>query len=163
MKLCRKCNIEKPKSEFHKRKKSLQSHCKACGKVWAANNRDKANETNKRFRLVDPARAKRHDKARYQRAIIKHPHKNTAGHLKYKYGLTLEAYNIMLQAQNHRCKICGAEDSKVEGKRMFVDHCHTTGKIRGLLCHLCNSGLGLFRDSTELLTKAIGYLNEKAK
>lgn len=73
------------------------------------------------------------------------------------YGITLECYDQMLEDQNHSCKICGFMELG-DGKRLHVDHDHGTGDIRGLLCHHCNTGLGLFKDSQELLQKAIDYL-----
>jgi ribosomal protein S14 len=72
-----------------------------------------------------------------------------------KYGITYEEYKNMLVKQNNRCAICG---KKNKGKRFAVDHDHTDGVIRGLLCESCNTGLGLFNDDIELLHKAIIYI-----
>ena len=72
--------------------------------------------------------------------------------LKKRYGMSVDAWDSMYQEQNGLCKICKA--SPVQ----HTDHCHTTGKIRGLLCHKCNAGLGMFNDDPELFTKAIAYL-----
>ena len=77
--------------------------------------------------------------------------------LKSKYGITLTENNVLLQKQNNKCKICLVEFSNVTPN---VDHCHTTNKVRGLLCRACNTGLGQFKDNTKLLTKAINYLQE---
>ena len=77
--------------------------------------------------------------------------------IRNQYGITLEQYNNMLKAQNYSCAICGEED-EVEGRRLAIDHCHTTGQVRGLLCGKCNRGLGLFYDNEDLLQKAIQYL-----
>ena len=74
-----------------------------------------------------------------------------------KYGLSLEDYNNMLDKQNHNCEICSV--SFLDNKH-FIDHCHTTNKVRGLLCLNCNTGLGHFKDNTERLTQAINYLQE---
>ena len=75
------------------------------------------------------------------------------------YGITMEDYNRMLEAQNRVCKICGA--SRTSKKlSLVVDHCHTTGKVRGLLCDTCNRALGMFKDSTEYLKNAIHYLEQ---
>lgn len=82
--------------------------------------------------------------------------------LKYLYNLTKEDYYSILENQNHSCKICGTHESKVFKQTLFVDHCHTTGKVRGLLCNSCNTGLGRFKDSQDILQKAIGYLNESS-
>ena len=88
-------------------------------------------------------------------------HRSRKHNLK-KYGLTVEDYDRMLKEQNGKCLICLSEEAcrTYASYSLFVDHCHETGKVRGLLCHHCNSGLGHFKDSEELLKKAIGYLNE---
>ena len=83
--------------------------------------------------------------------------KNKAYSLKYKYNITLKERDLMLKKQNNKCKICNTKFSKVTPN---IDHCHTTNKVRGLLCRLCNIGLGHFKDNTEILTKAINYLKE---
>ena len=85
--------------------------------------------------------------------------------LKHLYGLTPEQVAAMLESQGHRCKICDIELLKENGVRNckrghVVDHCHTTGRIRGILCHRCNQGLGLFRDNPDFLATAIKYLQE---
>lgn len=77
-------------------------------------------------------------------------------YLKCKYNLTLEQYIQMLQDQNNSCKICYRINPT--GYNWHVDHCHTTGKIRGLLCSKCNQGLGLFEDNIDVLKQAIKYL-----
>lgn len=80
-----------------------------------------------------------------------------------KYGLTIEQYDALVVAQNGVCAICGgttAIDKWNSGlKNLQVDHCHDTGTVRGLLCFHCNTGLGHFRDNSDLLRKAIDYLN----
>jgi hypothetical protein len=77
--------------------------------------------------------------------------------LKKKYGLTIADYNKMLGLQNGKCAICCISESKGRGG-FHVDHCHTTNKVRGLLCHSCNTGLGHFRDDIEILDAAAKYL-----
>ena len=81
-----------------------------------------------------------------------------------KFGVTMEKYNEMHAQQNGLCPICGRPETFFARGRLFslaIDHCHSTGKIRGLLCHDCNQALGLFRDNTQSLTNAIEYLNGK--
>lgn len=75
---------------------------------------------------------------------------------KRRYGVTVEQYDQMLLKQNGLCAICGRVDET--GKRLAVDHSHETGKIRGLLCTGCNTGLGKFKDSSQLLNKAATYI-----
>jgi len=79
--------------------------------------------------------------------------------LKTKYGLSLDDYNTLLKKQNHKCDICGIDEVDTK-KGLCVDHCHIAGQVRSLLCTTCNSGLGMFKESEELLTKAILYLRK---
>lgn len=74
----------------------------------------------------------------------------------YKYGITPEKFLEMLAEQDGKCKICGIEPTTQRG--LHVDHCHTTGVVRGLLCHGCNVALGSMRDDPEILLKAVEYL-----
>ena len=77
--------------------------------------------------------------------------------LKDSYGLTPESVEELWDEQNRRCAICGKPIPK-EGRGMFIDHDHDTGKVRGLLCQHCNMGLGMFRDDVSNLQNAIEYL-----
>ena len=81
-------------------------------------------------------------------------------HLKLKYGLGIDEYNQMLKDQNNKCVICSYEFGQKAGDT-YVDHNHSTGKVRGLLCQHCNSGLGYFRDNEDNLAKGIKYLQER--
>lgn len=84
-------------------------------------------------------------------------------YLKRNYGITYRQYRLMLEEQNHKCKICGSEGFLMNSDRhkmkLVIDHCHTSGKVRGLLCHSCNRAIGLFQDNTDYLKSAINYLN----
>ena len=73
-----------------------------------------------------------------------------------KYGLTPEAYIKMYESQDGKCAICGLEPTTQRG--LHIDHCHETNIVRGLLCHSCNIAIGNFKDSKDLLIKAINYL-----
>ena len=77
--------------------------------------------------------------------------------LRKTYGITLEEYNQMFLDQNGCCSICHGHQT-IFPKALCVDHCHKTGIVRGLLCHNCNTGIGLLNDSPELMAKAIDYL-----
>lgn len=79
-------------------------------------------------------------------------------HLKRKYGITVEEADALLEKQGGKCAICSVTEGDSRGFRMHIDHDHATGVVRGILCNLCNSGLGQFRDNPDLLTKAIAYL-----
>lgn len=81
--------------------------------------------------------------------------------LRVQYGLTPEAFKIIFINQNRICAICGTTDWGIQGPT--VDHDHKTGKIRGILCHICNKALGSFKDSPVLLRIAINYLEKSIK
>ena len=81
-----------------------------------------------------------------------------------KYGITVEDYLNLLEDQQGVCAICKRQNPSRErfgvraDRRLFVDHCHETGNVRGLLCMYCNTGLGMFKDNIEYLLEAINYL-----
>lgn len=79
-------------------------------------------------------------------------------HMKRNYGLSFKEYDSMLQKQNGVCAICLSPPPDHHKKRLNIDHCHTTGRVRGLLCDACNRALGLFKDSPDVMLKAISYL-----
>jgi len=82
--------------------------------------------------------------------------------LQRKYGIALNDYQHLLEAQDGKCKICGSTDHRVKGGAtefsLSVDHDHGTGEIRGLLCQNCNSILGFAKDDISILERAIQYL-----
>lgn len=78
----------------------------------------------------------------------------------YKYGITEEQYNLLLEAQGEVCAICKNRCRDSRGRGLAVDHDRMTGKIRGLLCSPCNQALGLFLDNKSILRNAIAYLEE---
>jgi hypothetical protein len=75
------------------------------------------------------------------------------------YGITIEQYDALLIAQGGRCAVCRGSG---DGKPWHVDHCHDTGEVRGILCALCNRGIGHFRESADLLRAAANYLERAA-
>lgn len=83
-------------------------------------------------------------------------------HIRYKYGITAVQYYMMLDQQAGQCKICKGARPGERGRtsRMDIDHCHSTGKVRGLLCPRCNKAIGLLGDNTDFLTAAIKYLSQ---
>ena len=83
--------------------------------------------------------------------------------LKKAYGITLKDYNELLSKQNNRCAICNINNNgkyRKKERAFAVDHCHSTNKIRGLLCSDCNVGIGLLKDNVNSLESAIKYLNK---
>ena len=78
---------------------------------------------------------------------------------KYKrYGIDREEYESLIHKQNNKCLICDVSFN--DENEIRIDHDHNTNIVRGLLCHHCNCGLGHFKDDTNVLTKAINYLNK---
>lgn len=105
------------------------------------------------------------DAAKWQRAWReRNPDKVKDMDLRKHFGITLEQYRQMSNAQNHKCAICDGYETSVDAKGaerfMAVDHCHKTGKIRALLCAACNKSLGGFKDSPDLLKKAAEYIEK---
>lgn len=77
------------------------------------------------------------------------------------YGITVDDYETMLEQQNGGCAVCGgtiANRGKNSMSRLHVDHDHDTGRVRGLLCHPCNTGIAKFRDDPALLRSAADYI-----
>jgi hypothetical protein len=131
---CNKCKIEKPFEDFHEDSSKPQGRCYTC-KPCAS------------------IRAKAHYEANRKKA--------KDYNLKRYYGIDLEVFEDLLSAQNGCCAICGTDAPGGKGT-WHVDHCHSSGKVRGLLCHHCNVGLGHFKDSKTLLLKASLYLEDKS-
>jgi hypothetical protein len=82
-----------------------------------------------------------------------------AWRLRKEFGITVDDYNNMLEAQNHSCAICKRTDPT--GYGWHVDHCHAKGHVRGLLCSLCNQGLGLFKENSDVMKRAIEYIETR--
>jgi hypothetical protein len=95
----------------------------------------------------------------------KNPEKTKAAerdsHLKRTYGISMNDYNRMYVEQDRKCLLCKNPCSS--GRNLSVDHCHKTGKVRGLLCINCNQGLGKFKDNIELMKSAILYIENHNK
>jgi len=139
-KICSKCGETKSLFAFHKRPESKDGRrkdCKLCNAMAKA----------KRWAELD-------EKERQRR--------NKKLRLKYQYGISPEEYDELVKNQDGKCYLCGIEEN-YNGKPLYVDHCHTSGKIRKLLCQHCNSGLGMFRDNPELLEKAAEYVREHGR
>jgi hypothetical protein len=135
MKTCTSCGIEKPEEDFHWHYKDKGIRRHAC-KTCRSN--------------VEKERQRKPEYQKYRRAYK----------LQNTYGITQEEYDAQLVRQNYGCAICGSESTK---RKLAVDHCHATGKVRNLLCGPCNTGLGQFKDNPELLDKAAEYLREHGR
>lgn len=78
--------------------------------------------------------------------------------MKNKYGISKEQFFDLLEGQDNKCALCGASFQSLAREHLHIDHCHETGKIRGLLCMKCNVGLGMLGDNEKGLLKALRYL-----
>jgi hypothetical protein len=124
--------------------------CNPCrGRDYYARNREMVIE-KARLRY-DPEKAREYHK-RYNAA---NPDKKRDWQLRNAYGITLVQYNELLEAQGGLCAIC----REASERTLHVDHCHTTKRVRSLLCTECNTGLGKFRDRPDLLRAAAEYLS----
>lgn len=139
MKKCTVCKEELPFDRYHKSKSTKDGfgyRCIVCDRKARQKYREENTE-----RFAEVSRRKQ---------------------LKHKYNITLEEYETLRVSQGCVCAICGSSKNNVTGKRRdwnwSVDHCHETGRVRGLLCNSCNRGLGMLGDTVERLEKALLYL-----
>ena len=166
---CTTCGETKLLAEFYKRQSDppkYKTQCKTCfGKRQQAYQktpagREVAKKTYKKWRAENLELARKLSREGNKQARKTDPRRFKSYDLKRRYGIPLEQYEALLAAQHGTCAICCAPEPG--GRGMFhVDHCHTSLKIRGLLCTHCNAGLGQFKDSPERLEAAIHYLTQK--
>lgn len=148
-KACSQCHTVKEPSLFFKDQAmpdGLATVCKECKTAktyaWREANKDKYNKSAREWGKNNPQ-------------------KRYGSEIKRRYGCTLEQYNQMLIDQDGKCAVCGTLHNPAEKKgRLYVDHCHSSGKVRALLCGSCNSMLGYSKDDIAILEKAIEYLEK---
>lgn len=134
-------------------------------KEWLSRpeNQEKMRLSRLKYRLKNPDAEKVRVAAKNKRFKNLNPDYHKDKSLKEKYGISYAQYKEMHIAQNGVCPICTKEyplESKIFTDILNVDHDHTTGKVRGLLCHKCNKALGLLADNCTSLANAIKYLGE---
>ena len=130
MKTCNICGQSKPHSDFAKNKRAKDGRQTRCRECFAEYNRQNPEGQRRRMRKWT---------------------------LKHKYGITIEDYEQMLADQGGGCAICGT-DTPGGGGTFHVDHCHESGKVRGVLCNNCNLGIGFLQEQLELFDIAKSYL-----
>jgi hypothetical protein len=135
---CTKCGLTKPLADFSPNRRSWdgrQSSCKACDREG--------------YKALARRPGGREMIARWE----------FRSKLKHRYGITAEDYERILASQGGKCALCGRTPADVGGNRRFhVDHCHSSNRIRGILCSRCNIALGTFGDSLEGVLKVVEYL-----
>lgn len=140
MKLCPKCKVEKSVDQYHRHSKrydGLQTVCKDCERLYVSARLPRIREKQRQWRADNPDRC-------------------LEVQLRNKFGITLQDYRRLLDEQDGKCAICG--ETCRTGKRLAVDHDHSNGKVRGLLCQDCNTAIGLFRESPRRLMLAMRYV-----
>lgn len=160
MRYCYMCKSQLEESAFTDSQKRFHGgrpvgRCRSCSsamnKKWREENKERCAQHRANRRGNE--KAKEYDRVRsYKR----------------RYGISAEIYNEMKVAQGYACAICGMSEHEHKLSRwgvLCIDHNHATGAVRALLCAQCNKGLGSFKDSVDLLSKAIEYLSyhEKVK
>jgi len=107
---------------------------------WARNNKDKVRAAQQRYYNSQQGQWKSLDK------VAK------------RYGIVAEDYAWMLNKQDCGCAICGTHYTNTRDNQLVIDHCHSTGKVRGLLCHKCNSGHGQYSDNLTVMCDSAEYV-----
>ena len=149
--ICKTCQKDLPEDSFHNSigwASGKVPHCKACEK-----------ERKRKSYLKE----REHRVAKAKEYYWGNREKSRANGIQRRYGLSWDDYLTLFNKQKGCCVICSSPLELFGSDKHLVaqvDHCHTTNKVRGLLCTKCNTGLGNFRDSPELLKNAARYLKE---
>lgn len=170
MKLCSRFNSSKCASEINpqpmenfakdvKRKDRLTLYCKSCLKSERERTKEQRSKTIVAWRKRNPDKMREYRRREMPKIVARNKKWREKNRLPALYGITKEDWNVMFDEQKGLCRLC--EKHHTEFKRgLCVDHCHSSGKVRGLLCHPCNQGLGMFKDNVDFLKRAISYLNK---
>ncbi len=161
MKRCRKCGVVKALAEFYRMAGMHDGHrneCKVCNLAAQARKRHADPQPNRdrarRWQLENPEKVAAKEAA--YRASGRKQLANRKSHLKRQFGISLEDYDRMLKLQNGSRFLCARAPRP--GISLHVDHDHTTGRVRSLLCFSCNNALGDFEDDPVRLRAAARYV-----
>lgn len=155
--------IQSAKDSYQRRKEErkvyMQEYYKANPEKFNRSTPEQREQRNaaRRKRYAEDHEWREQHKASVAQWQESNPDKRKAQRLKV-FGLTLQEFNQMMESQDHRCAICGFRETIDPKLFPVVDHCHATGRVRGLLCMQCNQGLGKFKDQPRLLYAAAAYL-----
>lgn len=126
----------------------MKSHYELYGKPWYERNKEKELLRSKEGYIKNKERKQKQYRESKRSSI-----------LKSRYGITEQDYLDLFNAQKGCCAICGVDYSNSK-RNLDVDHDHTTGVVRGLLCNNCNRGIGHLQDSPVILKRALDYICE---
>ena len=170
-KKCTKCAETKPITQYNKCKGARRAYCKSCHAAesikwhrsnadkrrahtiayqrnWRANNKEKTKEYGRRsYKKLTPEQKK-------QKA-----HKSRMRSLQRKYGISAENWQMLYERQGGLCALCRVPGRTGRHGILSVDHCHETGRIRGLLCTPCNSAIGILGESRERIARVLAYVS----
>ena len=133
---------------------------KSIQQKWNEANRNKVHAIQKRYRTNHRALVTQRTREWAKTSNGSRSCLNSA--YKKRYRITLTEYEALLKKQNHKCAICSRPEG-CDNRRLYVDHCHEIGTIRGLVCYRCNTGLACFGDKLETMKKAVAYLEAITK
>lgn len=155
LKQCSKCGFKLPDDLFGSFSQRGKTYSRGVCNPCRTDRERTAREEN-------PEKVRSRDRERYRKRVERDP-KEIYKHYRNQYllkayGITLEDYKEMLINQRGSCAICGISEEEAPMQRLHVDHCHSSGEIRGLLCHNCNALLGHAKDDETILKSAISYL-----
>lgn len=162
MKPCTICHKPQPLSQFHRKATAKDGHraqCKTCVRRYQERRALGVSTPRKLGRSPESLERRKLYHRQYMRkynktAAWKMAHRKCLIHK--KYGITWDQYQSLITAQNNLCAICNKGESPK--RRLAIDHCHRTGRVRGLLCIKCNRALGYFGDDPAVVRAALGYL-----
>jgi hypothetical protein len=158
-KTCNTCKVPKPVKEFSRQTGSgdgLQRSCVMCNAAYRLANKERIAAERVRYRAENLDAILVGKREQYTKSGSR---SNRAAAVR-RYGITESA---LLELRGRPCDVCGRMANEVGGRGAHhIDHCHETGAVRGALCHGCNTSLGHFKDSPELLARAIHYLTRGA-
>ena len=161
MKICARCNEEKSFDQFGKKGNGYQSYCIPCRRIkqkeWIAADPKRSEKVRKRaadWAKNNPERVKASND-KYRKKNLKTIKERSAHqHRKRTYGLSEEDYTRILEKQNGLCAICQSDI------KLWVDHDHSTGIVRGLLCPSCNTLVGYIETHGSLIDRASKYIKD---
>lgn len=136
-KVCKNCNLEKSFEEYY------QFYDKYADRKYFSS---RCKPCHQEYKKNNPST----------------PRNRKSEKLQLRYGLSYDQWETMREKENYRCMICSISEDEL-GRKLDVDHCHKSGKVRGLLCNQCNTMLGHAKDNLSILEAAVKYLRDNAE